>query len=85
MAYVALDNSTVLDYLRTVPALDGILPQDAGLHAREVGDGNLNQVFIVQSGNADGRAQRLSCPQAGAPVPTRGRRVVAAYARADAL
>ena len=54
MAYVALDTSTVLDYLRTVPALDGILPQEAGLHAREVGDGNLNQVFIVQSGNADG-------------------------------
>ena len=49
MAYTALDNSTVRDYLRTVTALQGILPPDADLDAREVGDGNLNQVFIVQS------------------------------------
>jgi 5-methylthioribose kinase len=55
MAYVALDNSTVLDYLHTIPALDGILPRDGHLHAREVGDGNLNQVFIVQSRNGDGQ------------------------------
>ena len=54
MAYTALDNSTVLDYLRTVTALEAILPRDADLSAREVGDGNLNQVFIVQSRNADG-------------------------------
>ncbi len=54
MAYAALDNSTVLDYLRTVTALEGILPPDADLSAREVGDGNLNQVFIVQSRGADG-------------------------------
>jgi 5-methylthioribose kinase len=54
MAYAALDNSTVLDYLRTVTALEGILPPGAGLSAREVGDGNLNQVFIVQSRGADG-------------------------------
>ena len=54
MAYAALDNSTVLDYLRTVTALEGILPRDADLSAREVGDGNLNQVFIVQSRGSDG-------------------------------
>ncbi len=54
MAYAALDNSTVLDYLRTVTALEAILPRDADLSAREVGDGNLNQVFIVQSRSADG-------------------------------
>ena len=54
MAYTALDNSTVLDYLRTVTALEAILPRDADLSAREVGDGNLNQVFIVQSRSADG-------------------------------
>ena len=54
MAYAALDNSTVLDYLRTVTALESILPRDADLHAREVGDGNLNQVFIVQSRSPDG-------------------------------
>ncbi len=54
MAYAALDNSTVLDYLRTVTALEGILPPDADLSAREVGDGNLNQVFIVQGRSQDG-------------------------------
>ena len=54
MAYAALDNSTVLDYLRTVTALEGTLPHDGNLSAREVGDGNLNQVFIVQSRSADG-------------------------------
>jgi len=54
MAYAALDNSTVLDYLRTVTALEEILPRDADLVAREVGDGNLNQVFIVQGHRVDG-------------------------------
>ena len=54
MAYSALDNSTVLDYLRTVTTLEGILPRNTALSAREVGDGNLNQVFIVQGRSPDG-------------------------------
>lgn len=54
MAYAALDNSTVLDYLRTITALEDILPRDADLVAHEVGDGNLNQVFIVQGRSVDG-------------------------------
>ena len=49
MAYYALDNRTVLDYLRGLSSLDGILDTSAPLTAREVGDGNLNQVFIVHN------------------------------------
>ena len=49
MSYVALNNSTVIDYLRDLPSLDGILSPGADLHAREVGDGNLNLVFIVEN------------------------------------
>jgi len=44
-----LDSTTVVDYLRGQPALAAHLPLDAPLHASEVGDGNLNQVFIVRS------------------------------------
>ncbi len=47
MPYHPLDSTTAVDYLRAVdlPILDG----DAPLRAREVGDGNLNQVFIVEN------------------------------------
>ena len=53
MAYRALDQHTVTDYLRGVPALAEVIDLAAPLHAREVGDGNLNLVFIVENGNAD--------------------------------
>jgi 5-methylthioribose kinase len=49
VSYRALDSTTVVDYLRGQPALAAHLPLDAPLHASEVGDGNLNQVFIVRS------------------------------------
>lgn len=49
MSYVALNHSTVIDYLRGLRTLDGILSPEADLHAREVGDGNLNLVFIVEN------------------------------------
>ncbi len=51
MSYRALDSTTVIDYLRGQPVLAAQLPLDAPLHASEVGDGNLNQVFIVRSGS----------------------------------
>ena len=88
MAYAALDNSTVLDYLRTVTALEGILPPDADLSAREVGDGNLNQVFIVQSRSpvAAGIAPKGSVVLKQAlPYLRVAARIVAAHARAHAL
>lgn len=52
MAYRALNHDTVVDYLRGVPALAEVIDLGAPLHAREVGDGNLNLVFIVENGNA---------------------------------
>lgn len=49
MAYAPLDNHSVIEYLRQVPDLRSMLPAEIPLQAREVGDGNLNQVFIVTS------------------------------------
>ncbi len=49
MAYYALDNHSVLDYLRGLSSLGGILDITAPLTAQEIGDGNLNQVFIVHN------------------------------------
>lgn len=48
MSYRALDSNTVVEYLRAQPALAAVLPGDNPLSASEVGDGNLNQVFIVR-------------------------------------
>ncbi len=53
MAYQALNHDTVIDYLRGVPTLAEVIDLSAPLHAREVGDGNLNLVFIVENGRAD--------------------------------
>lgn len=52
MTYHALDSYSVLDYLRATPSLANVLDPEAPMHAREVGDGNLNLVFIVDSDNA---------------------------------
>lgn len=48
MAYHALDSYSVLDYLRATPTLAAVLDLHASMQAREVGDGNLNLVFIVE-------------------------------------
>ncbi|BAL98936.1 MULTISPECIES: S-methyl-5-thioribose kinase [Caldilinea] len=52
-AYHPLDSHSVIDYLRATPSLADVLDLDAPMHAREVGDGNLNQVFIVANGTSD--------------------------------
>jgi 5-methylthioribose kinase len=53
MAYQALDTKTVIDYIKNRPAMQRIFPSAASLSAKEVGDGNLNLVFIIQEeGNA---------------------------------
>lgn len=49
MAYHALNEQTVIDYIRSRPALERIFSGDRRLSASEVGDGNLNLVFIVRS------------------------------------
>ncbi len=47
--YHALDTTTVVDYLRGSPATKDLFDSQAGLKASEVGDGNLNLVFVVQN------------------------------------
>ncbi len=44
MGYEKLDEVKVIEYVKKL----GIFPEDANLTAREVGDGNLNYVFIVK-------------------------------------
>jgi 5-methylthioribose kinase len=82
VSYRALDSTTVVDYLRSQPTLADVIPATGPLHASEVGDGNLNQVFIVRSAGDSGADRR---GQAGAALSARGGRIVAADARADAL
>ena len=57
MAYFALDNESILEYVRSREALDSVIDRKGNLNADEIGDGNLNQVFIVREAeNESGRA-----------------------------
>lgn len=47
MSYRALDDKSVLAYVRKVEALGPFCSPNAKLSAKEIGDGNLNQVFII--------------------------------------
>ncbi len=49
MAYRALNQASVIDYLRGLESLEGVLSVDGALTAQEVGDGNLNLVFIIEN------------------------------------
>lgn len=62
MAYQELNETTIIDYVKTRPALAPILPPTGRLTAKEVGDGNLNTVYIVQ--NAADPEQALVIKQA---------------------
>lgn len=53
MAYFALDNKSVIEYVRGRKTLASVINQTEALSASEIGDGNLNQVFIV-SENPEG-------------------------------
>jgi 5-methylthioribose kinase len=52
MAYQALDEQTVIDYIKQRPAMARIFSPDAQLTAKEVGDGNINMVFVVEDQNS---------------------------------
>ena len=54
MSYQALDETSVVAYLQKTAEHAPKLAEQLGasLSAREVGDGNLNQVFIVDTGNS---------------------------------
>ena len=47
--YKPLDEKNITDYIRSRPAMAKIFPIDAELAIQEVGDGNLNLVFIVET------------------------------------
>lgn len=43
--FTALDTTTAMDYVQTIP---GLFPPGACLQCREIGDGNINFVFVVR-------------------------------------
>ena len=52
MSYQALDEQTVIDYIKTRPAMARIFPPEPQLTAKEVGDGNINMVFVIEDQNS---------------------------------
>ena len=51
MAYKALNEETLIDYIKSRPSMQEIFSSDADFSVEEVGDGNLNLVFIVRNQN----------------------------------
>jgi len=49
VTYHALDNTTILDEVRRRDALRSVFSDTSALAAEEIGDGNLNLVFIVRN------------------------------------
>lgn len=62
MSYYLLDEKTVLDYVQNNDDLQKLFDTESNLIAEEVGDGNLNLVFIVK--NADDSSQAIIIKQA---------------------
>lgn len=56
MAYQPLNERSVVEYIKGRPAMERIFDRGAPLSAVEVGDGNLNQIFIVTSQDGSGQA-----------------------------
>jgi 5-methylthioribose kinase len=49
VAYKALNEDTLVDYIKSRVAMQEVFQTDADLSVEEVGDGNLNLVFIVRN------------------------------------
>ncbi|MBZ0274804.1 MAG: S-methyl-5-thioribose kinase [Anaerolineae bacterium] len=49
MTYHALDHKTVLDDVRSRSTLKAVFSDTSALEAKEIGDGNLNLVFIIRN------------------------------------
>ena len=62
MSYRALDTDTVCRYVADVPELAATFTDVGALRAREVGDGNLNLVFIVEDGSGRGLVLKQALP-----------------------
>lgn len=56
MSYEVLNQSSVCDYVAAREMMRSIFPKGSRLSAKEVGDGNLNQVFIVFGNDQPDRA-----------------------------
>jgi 5-methylthioribose kinase len=56
MSYHALNENTLISYLRSRPAVAERIGRPDEISVREVGDGNLNLVFIVSSRSQPGQA-----------------------------
>ena len=56
MTYQALDINSAVEYVKNCPALHNVLPDLENLVAKEVGDGNLNLVFIIENKDDPGQA-----------------------------
>jgi 5-methylthioribose kinase len=56
MSYRALNEHGVPDYLMSRPEMAQVFPRNPALSVREVGDGNLNQVFIIEAADGAGAA-----------------------------
>lgn len=57
-----LTAATVADFLREVPGLDGVVDAGDVVDVREVGDGNLNLVFVVRDGRGRSVVVKQSLP-----------------------
>jgi 5-methylthioribose kinase len=82
VTYQALDSKSAVEYVKNCPALANVLPNPENLVAKEVGDGNLNLVFIIE--NSDDPKQSVVLKQALPYLPCR-RRLLAPYSGADAI
>ena len=49
MAYKALDEKSLLDYIKSRPSIQEAFSPNVDFSVQEVGDGNLNLVFIVKN------------------------------------
>jgi 5-methylthioribose kinase len=56
VTYQALDIKSAVEYVKNCRALDKVLPDLENLVAKEVGDGNLNLVFIIENKDDPGQA-----------------------------
>ncbi|MCB0128393.1 MAG: S-methyl-5-thioribose kinase, partial [Caldilineaceae bacterium] len=55
MAYRELNEATIIDYAQSRPAVAALLQPLGEIRAREVGDGNLNTVYILESISQPGK------------------------------
>lgn len=60
--YTPLNNQTLISYIRSRPALREVLGDSDQLSAVEVGDGNLNLVFIVKNEQGKGVVLKQALP-----------------------